>query len=267
MGKRYYWLKLHDDFFNSKRIKKLRRLAGGDTYTIIYLKMQLLAIKNDGVITYTGLETSFADELALDIDENADDVAVTLSYLLNSGLAETDDNIVFFFPWAVANTGSEATSTIRSRECRARQKELAQKSAQLLPESDEIHNEALQCNKTQHFCNGEIEKEKEIEKEIENKPAEPKYSEAFTKFWEHYPKKKGKYAAFTEFKKIKGVSVDTLINAVEKQKQSDQWQRDNGQYIPEPERWLKKRRWDDVVDVNETVYESAELPESIIRRG
>ena len=48
--KRYYWLKLQDGFFTSKRIKKLRRLAGGDTYTIIYLKMQLLAMKTDGVL-------------------------------------------------------------------------------------------------------------------------------------------------------------------------------------------------------------------------
>ena len=36
--KKYYWLKLKDDFFNSREIKKLRRIAGGDTYTIIYLK-------------------------------------------------------------------------------------------------------------------------------------------------------------------------------------------------------------------------------------
>ena len=29
---KYYWLKLNKDFFNSKRIKKLRKLAGGDTH-------------------------------------------------------------------------------------------------------------------------------------------------------------------------------------------------------------------------------------------
>ena len=61
MPKRYYWLKLKDDFFSSKRIKKLRNMAGGDTYTIIYLKMQLLAMKTDGVLTWTGLEENFAE--------------------------------------------------------------------------------------------------------------------------------------------------------------------------------------------------------------
>lgn len=47
MGKRYYWLKLPDDFFRQKPIKKLRRIAGGDTYTIIYLKMLLVSLKNE----------------------------------------------------------------------------------------------------------------------------------------------------------------------------------------------------------------------------
>ena len=42
MAKKYYWLKLKKDFFNSKEMKKLRRIAGGDTYTVIYLKMQLV---------------------------------------------------------------------------------------------------------------------------------------------------------------------------------------------------------------------------------
>lgn len=122
MSKRYYWLRLKDDFFSSKRIKKLRKLAGGDTYTIIYLKLQLLAMKTDGIIKYTGLEEDFADELALDIDEEADNVRVTLSYLLSTGLAETSDNVSYFFPYAVENTGSEVASTKRSRECRARKK-------------------------------------------------------------------------------------------------------------------------------------------------
>ena len=37
--RRFYWLKLREDFFRQKEIKKLRQIAGGDTYTIIYLKL------------------------------------------------------------------------------------------------------------------------------------------------------------------------------------------------------------------------------------
>ena len=154
-GKRYYWLKLKDDFFSSKRIKKLRKLAGGDTFLIIYLKMQLKALKTDGYLKWTGLEDDFAEELALDLDEEADNVRITLQYLASTGLIETSDNVNFLLPYTIENTGSETASTQRVREFRARQ--------------------ALQCNtdetQVKRIGNGdkEIEKELEIEKEKEIK--------------------------------------------------------------------------------------------------
>lgn len=158
-GKRYYWLKLKDDFFTSKRIKKLRKLAGGDTYTIIYLKLQLLSIKTEGILTYTGLENSVAEELALDIDENIEDVRVTLAYLQGCGLIETSDNTNFFLPYAIENTGSETASTQRVREFRARQKALQRNADET--EVKRIGN-----------AEKEIEKEIEIDKEKDiNKPA------------------------------------------------------------------------------------------------
>lgn len=119
-GKRYYWLRLHDDFFSSIRIKKLRRMAGGDTYLIIYLKMQLKAMKTDGVLTWKGIEQDFVDELALDLDEEPDNVRVTLAYLLSCGLAESDDKVNFFLPYAVENTGSETSAAERMRKMRER---------------------------------------------------------------------------------------------------------------------------------------------------
>ena len=150
-SKRYYWLKLQDDFFKSKRIKKLRKIAGGDTYTIIYLKMQLLAMKNGGVLEYTGLESTFAEELALDLDEEPENVGVTVNFLLSCGLLETSDNKEFFVPYAVLNTGSEGASAKRVREHREKK--------------------ALQCNAdvtpVKQICNGEIEKEIEKEEDIE----------------------------------------------------------------------------------------------------
>ena len=150
-AKRYYWLKLKEDFFGSKRIKKLRHMAGGDTYLIIYLKLQLKAMKSNGLITYDGLEDNIADELALDLDENPDDVRATLIYLTGCGLAETSDDMSLFFPYAVENVGSENTSTQRVREYRERQK-------------------LLHCNapvtQVKRPCNGEIEIDKDIELNI-----------------------------------------------------------------------------------------------------
>lgn len=118
--KKFYWLKLKSDFFNSKRIKKLRRMAGGDTYTIIYLKMQLAALKTDGVLQWTGVEDDFASELALDLDERSEDVQMTLAFLLAQGLIETSNGESYFLPWVVENTGSETDAAERMRKMRER---------------------------------------------------------------------------------------------------------------------------------------------------
>lgn len=225
-GKRYYWLRLHDDFFSSVRIKKLRRMAGGDTYVIIYLKLQLKAIKTNGVLSWKGYEQDFVEELALDIDEAADDIRVTLAYLLSCGLAETEDKINFFFPYAVENTGSEGSSAQRMRDKRAEQKKLSAHSGTLCAQRD-----------------GEKEKEKEKEtRDIDRDSA------LFAVFWDAYPKKVGKQAAFKSFSKaLAKASVDTMVEAIEKQKKTDQWRRDNGRYIPNPATWLNQGRWEDVV--------------------
>lgn len=78
MAKRYYWLKLPDDFFRQKPIKKLRKIAGGDTYTVIYLKMLLISLKNDGKLYFDGVEDNFCEELALELDEEEENVKVAL---------------------------------------------------------------------------------------------------------------------------------------------------------------------------------------------
>lgn len=157
--KRYYWLKLQHDFFQSKRIKKLRKLAGGDTYTIIYLKMQLKAILNNGVLTYTGIEPTFSEELALDIDEEPENVAVTVNYLLNCGLLETADGTDYLVPYAVSNTGSETAVAQRVRNYRERQK--------VLHGNDDVTQTKRLSNGMEQNGNGEKEIDTEIEKDTE----------------------------------------------------------------------------------------------------
>lgn len=75
-------------------------------------------------------------------------------------------------------------------------------------------------------------------------------SAAFNRFWQAYPRKVGKQAALKAFKKVK-VSVEILVEAVEKQKHSSQWKKDNGQYIPNPATWLNQGRWEDEVEQTE----------------
>lgn len=152
--KRYFWLKLHKDFFQRKEIKRLRKIAGGDTYTIIYLKMLLRSIMSEGKLYFDGLEEDFAAEVALDLDESEENVQITITYLLNSGLLEMRSDDEYYLPDTKNSTGCETAVAARVRRHREKQK-------------------ALQCNtdvtQMKHLCNGEIEKEidKEKEKDIE----------------------------------------------------------------------------------------------------
>ena len=116
-SRRYYLLKLHDDFFSRLRIKKLRRAEGGEILTLIYLKLLLKAIKSDGTLTFSGVEPDLASELALDLDEDETAVRRALELLGSSGLAEISAEGLYL-PDAVACTGCETSAAQRMREKR-----------------------------------------------------------------------------------------------------------------------------------------------------
>ena len=120
--KRYYWLKLQNDFFSRKEIKRLRRIAGGDTLTIIYLKMLCRSLKDNGKLYYDGLDNDFVSELAMDIDEDTENVQITVNYLIKTGLLEQIDEVEYTLKDAKSNTGTETAVAARVRKHRERQK-------------------------------------------------------------------------------------------------------------------------------------------------
>ncbi len=120
MAKRYYWLKMESDYLSSPKIKKLRKIAGGDTYTIIYLKMQLLSITNGGAIEFQGIEPTLEEELALTLDEDPDNVKITISYLISQNLILDVEDNTFLLPDAANRIGTESESKDRVRAYRER---------------------------------------------------------------------------------------------------------------------------------------------------
>ena len=105
--KRYYWIQLKEGFFKQKEIKKLRKIAGGDTYTVIYLKMLLAAVNQGNKLFFEGVEDTFPEELALELDEDPENVKITLGFLERQGLIQVVEKDEYFLPqsplkpWAV----------------------------------------------------------------------------------------------------------------------------------------------------------------------
>ena len=147
-NKRYYWIQLAQDFFKSKEMKLLRKIAGGDTHTIIYLKMMLISLEDGGHIYYDGLADNLAEEIALVIDENVEDIKITLIFLESKGLLTRNSDRDYFLEQVPEMVGSETASTRRSRKHR----ELT----------------ALHCNTIATTCNGDIDTE--IEKDVDENP-------------------------------------------------------------------------------------------------
>ena len=184
--KKYYWLKLKDDFFTQPKIKKLRRIAGGDTYTIIYLKLQLLSLKNEGKLYFDGIEDTFAEEIALTIDEEVDNVNITLQYLKSQGLIEEVTEDEFVMTETERLIGSESESAERVRQYRERK---------ALQSDSDISLEANSAS---------LEKGKR-----------KSYSCEFETFWSIYPRKVDKGNAYKKFvaRVNAGFSEDELIKA------------------------------------------------------
>ena len=146
-NKRYYWIQLAQDFFKSKEMKLLRKIAGGDTHTIIYLKMMLISLEDGGHIYYDGLADNLAEEIALVIDENVEDIKITLIFWESKGLLTRKNERDYFLEQVPEMVGSETASTRRSRKHR------------------ELRG--LHCNAIATTCNGDIDIEKDIDTEIE----------------------------------------------------------------------------------------------------
>ncbi len=81
-------------------------------------------------------------------------------------------------------------------------------------------------------------------------PLTPKGEESptgFAKFWETYPKKVGKDAAVSAWKrKVKAPeTIGAVLTAVDQQKRSDEWKKEEGKFVPNPATWLNQGRWKD----------------------
>jgi hypothetical protein len=78
-------------------------------------------------------------------------------------------------------------------------------------------------------------------------PKRTELRERFERFWEIYPKKVGKDAAWVEFQRRNPGDdlTDDMIAVIQQQRASEQWRKDGGQFIPHPRTWLHQGRWQD----------------------
>lgn len=94
-----------------------------------------------------------------------------------------------------------------------------------------------------------------------------KINSSFQRFWDSYPRKTNKRGARKVWQKLKPDQglVDTILAALKRHKMTEQWQKDEGKYIPHPSTWLNGRRWEDEIETPQERVEQqflAQFPQS-----
>lgn len=218
--KNYFWIKIRQDFFTDPYIKLLRRMAGGDTYTIIYLEMLVKSADTNGTIYFQGAGSDIAEELALMLNENVEDVRALLAYLEAKNLITHPDlNQDIYLVATPDLTGSETGSARRVRAFRERQKkqETLQSNTQVTISNDSKSKSKSKSKSNKDILSGSEEPDQLPYKEVVdylNEKTGSKYRSSGTKT------KNSIKARFNE-----GFSLDdfrTVIDVKSKQWLTDQ---------------------------------------------
>lgn len=245
--KKYYWLKLEENYFDLKVQKALRKLPSGSDMLICYLKMQLKYLNTGGIIEFQGIYDDLYQELALDIDEEEDLVKMTLSILEKWKVLEPYNNGIYITEMQ-ERIGSKTDVAIRVARHRERQK-------------------MLHCNNDETKSNSikEIEIEKEIDKEKD------KYMCEFDELWKLYPKKIGKKDALRHYirNRKNKVPYETILEGLKKYIEYINNTNTPMQFIKDGSTWFNQESWNDEREVEhkETEEEWLERMEKEVNKN
>ena len=258
--KRYFWIKLQMDFWKSPVVKMLRKPSGGDTYAVIYLEMILLSLENNGYIYYSGVGDSFAEEIALVLDEETINVEFVLAFLKQKRLIEFADDTSFKFTEDVTAdlVGSESASARRVRAYRERQKAIANEQKALQCNADEtnrnldidIDKDKEKDNNIRSFSdeNDQVTSEKSASKEHHpvRKPTKNELDERFESLWALYPRKVGKQKARKYYERAvkNGTSDEVIRKGIESYNREIQVQGTQTNFIQHGATWFGNAGWE-----------------------
>lgn len=149
---RYFWFKLHDDFFEDSKIKLLEKMPNGEKYGWFLFKLICKSIKTEGLLRFSE-KLPYSPKMLADItDTDIDVVRSALSAFDACELIDIFEDGTYFIDLVPNNTGKEGESAARMRRLRERKK------GNCLPSH---------CDNNVLPSHCDVEKEKDIELDIE----------------------------------------------------------------------------------------------------
>ena len=162
-NKKYYWLKLKEDFFEEDAISWIEEQEKGKDYCLFYLKLCLKSLKTNGLLIRnvgSMLVPYDAKTLAKVTNTDVDTVKVAMDIFTKIGLVQILENGEIYISQLQNMVGSETNKAQLMRNKRAKDKNLLNSSNIVTVEGNNVTEE-------KENCYTEIEIEKEQEKELE----------------------------------------------------------------------------------------------------
>lgn len=140
-NKRFYWIKLRENFFQQETIDWLMEQENGSAYIVLYLKMCLLTANTSGELIRTIGDMTIPYEpkkISQKTGFDIDTVNVALSLFKHLGLIEETQEGIPVMPEVKNMVGSESESAARVRKYRKKKK--------TLQSNGDVTKKALQSN-------------------------------------------------------------------------------------------------------------------------
>lgn len=256
------WLRLWHDMPNDPKWRTISRVSGQPIALVqaVYLHLLVDASRN----VTRGVTTVTAEDLASALDVADEQVELIIGAMQGRVL-----DGALLTGWSNrqparedlgdAQTGAKSAAQ-RKREQRERERGLAG--------DDACH--AMSRNVT-------LDKDEDKDKEEgSNEPSpvqrkrntSPATDPRFDQFWSAYPNKKAKATAMSAWLKLSPNEAlfSAIIRALEAQKNSHEWTKDDGRFVPHPTTWINQRRWEDEVTHGQSQHPNGQGPLSAVDR-
>ena len=219
------WFKHDSDSSNDAKLKKLRLKYGAQGYGIYWYCLELIARNVEKHNLTFELEHD-AELIADDFKLSSDLVQHIMTYMVELGLFEESNGMITCLKMA-SRTDEYTQKLLQS--IKKYPDNITTPSAHSLTKSALIEE-----NRTEEIILDK--KEKTIKTEV--------LEDYFDDFWYKYPKKVGKEAARKAWNKA-NPDIIKVIDAINWQRETKQWQAEDGKYIPNPATYLNQGRWMD----------------------
>lgn len=196
-----------------------------------------------------GMKTLTLEGWAGELGKPSLEVSLYLTDLKGHGIAK----ILYKKDGKICIVSRRMVRDERVRKCAANRQQKQRKEAESRQESRPRHSDVtgIYQKSESEIRNQKSEEELREEKKKEKTPLPPNGGavcvvQPFDQFWAVYPRKVGKKAAMKAWFKIKDrPPVLIMTEAIQRAKETEQWKKDGGQFIPHPATWLSRGQWED----------------------